>query len=588
MSAGLLNPRAAPSADPASPSPARATRSTPPNLWWAVAAACSIALIAATCLLFVPHFEVNDDIGMEIIASGRGAGGIPDPHLIFTHSLIGYAVSSAYLLAPGIPWYGLYLLTGNWVAFTVILRCWLSRRPCLSTLAWFAVTYAVFGLWPTAAPQFTMTAWLVGTAGMALVCDAAQRGQSGWRSFLPGLTLLLVCGLIRDLFLVLVVGVSAVPILVLLWEDRRAMSRVGFVSLLALVLSSLLFVGDKWLNYSDPRWTDFFRFHLTFSDLMDRHRLVGLRNKHELARQVQWSENDLRLLELWGYWDERVFTTDRVERFHQLVTTAGQYPEESRWERARAVARTAEAAVPFVMASWLLAGMSVAILRPRNGWMTLVLAGISSMCLVAFLILVVGRLPPRIAFPVGAAPMLLLLAVAPGTGPAPLRRTAVGALAMAFLVIATLLAKSLCTIWIEGTQAAIRRETYIAATREVKRLRPVALVDVDLGDRLSSLPLSPLPRDVEEGTLAWGWHARTPTYLDRVRRANLPVNYREMVGNGTLFLVRTHQLTMIQRFLAEHDRILTRVVPDVPLGQLPGWTLEPLSAQDLQAKPNAP
>jgi hypothetical protein len=377
-----------------------------------------------------------------------------------------------------------------------------------------------------------------------------------------------------------------VPTLILVWPLRRQMLFVATTAVVALVLSESLHASDRWLHYSTTEWKQFFSFHRTFSQLMDQRRLVGLENLAQLGQRVGWNDNDIQLLRLWGYWDDQVYTAERIESFRNLVLTEGRYRATTSMDRARAALQTAVPVFPYVVAGWLLSAAGLTLRSTRTHVALITLSLLAATALSTYLVLGPGRFPERVAFPVASAP-ILFAGLIPRAAIVPSMQRRVVAV-MVILAGLAILWTPITWLYRDGHDAAIRRSTYVAAVREVKQSRSAALVDVDLGDRLSSLPLAPFPRDIEEGVLAWGWHARTPTFIDRCRRAGLTLNHRDMVGNGTLFLVRPRHLAMIQQFLAEHYRLPTRAVADVPLGQIPGYTLAPLSLEELRPRPNAP
>src|ERR1700731_365684 len=80
-----------------------------------------VLVVALGSLLLHPRYHTADDIYMQFIASGRVVTDHPDEHLLFSNVAIGLALKQLYLIAPAIPWYGVYLFATLIVSFIVIV-----------------------------------------------------------------------------------------------------------------------------------------------------------------------------------------------------------------------------------------------------------------------------------------------------------------------------------------------------------------------------------------------------------------------------------------------------------------------------------
>ncbi len=132
----------------------------------------ALAAIGWTLLLlvishsFTLSFRTNDDAEMMAAVSGYD-GGPRRPEMLFTSVLIGHALRALYDLAPGVPWYGLYLhvaqilaLALTTTAIIVLSQSWSDIRRLLGIglLVVFAVGFMV-------SIQFTIVAFLLVLAG---------------------------------------------------------------------------------------------------------------------------------------------------------------------------------------------------------------------------------------------------------------------------------------------------------------------------------------------------------------------------------------------------------------------------------------
>jgi hypothetical protein len=539
-------------------------------LWSALA---SLSALLFCLLVVTPAFELDDDIRMATIASGEEAGGLPDHHLIFTSSLIGGPLSSLYLLAPDVPWYSAYLYSIQFVAWTCLLRVLLAGREFGPALAWFAILFLVVGVRLVANVQFTTTAWLLGLAGVVLGLSPLLTPQRIGGATWVGPALLGCATLIRFDASVLIVCLAALPLLALSserWVDRgRRVLGLG----LAVVVAIVVWKVDIAWNYATPEWREFFRFHAAFSAIYDYQLLESIGNELELARRVGWSPNDLKLLGEWNYLDNTVYTTDRLVQFRTLIVTEGLPEAGSRWQRAMFWSPyLKQLALPVVAANLLV------LLLPLRGqvgrlWL---LAAAASVAIGSLLLFGLGRFPPHVALPTALTPPLLVSLLANGGA-------AAGRIAprQALLLIAVVAFGiwSLVPVVSRGRDLAFRRGEFqklVAALPDGE----TAVLDVALADRLCALPLSPFPRRLTERLFSWGWHIRTPTFVERANRAGVPLEHVDMVDRPVSFVMRPEILGAIQLSLLEHHGIVTRVAYSGHFGQLPAYRLERVDIPD--------
>ena len=149
------------------------------------AAFINLVLFGLFLACATPVYETNDDLTMQLIASGFYTGH-PDAHLVFTNILIGWVLRFLYGTWAGCNWYLIFMLAVHYVALTAIAFIVMARRPGWLSI-WLYVgfflmveTHILLNL------QFTTTAFLAGTAGVLLLVDGLQPGQPAlWPKSLP-------------------------------------------------------------------------------------------------------------------------------------------------------------------------------------------------------------------------------------------------------------------------------------------------------------------------------------------------------------------------------------------------------------------
>ncbi len=148
-----------------------------------------VALFFVAIVVFCPGYDTNDDPMMSLIVAGKGTCQESDEHMVFTHFLLGWLLKSLYTAAPGIPWYGVYLLAVHTAAHVALVYMLFKQRLGWRWLLVYLTYAATVGLSLLCALQFTTTAFLAVQSGVLLgwfaflrrsMATLAQRGVAAW------------------------------------------------------------------------------------------------------------------------------------------------------------------------------------------------------------------------------------------------------------------------------------------------------------------------------------------------------------------------------------------------------------------------
>jgi hypothetical protein len=505
---------------------------------------------------------------MNMMVSGVGLTDTPIPYLLFTHVGVGFVLRGLYLAAPGTPWYGLYLLALQFLAFALsgvaLLRLGASLAATLVWLAWLAI----FGAVTLVSPQFTQVAALLAGAGI-LAClslvQAPPRTGAG-RMVLGGASLLalLLGSLVRFHAFLLALMVLLPLVLTRLAGGARRGARSAGVALLAgaVTAASLLVWAERRYYAASPGWERFFEYGALRAEFTDRQRVSYSPDRLADLRAVGWTEVDLEMLRNWFYMDPEVYSLDRL-RF-----LASRSPEiESVLRRARhldlgAILR----GVLFTSYGAALAlFLAVSQRRARSrqtAWRPLVHALWAVLLLLAFTI--VERAPPqRVWLPVLALAALAVLGEAvdrPGAGEPSLQRGAIPVLASAL------------ALFVGGSLVAHHGRSLLAMSRRHQHQHAVAMDDLrrlaPRPDQLyvvwgSAFPLEAvlpvLATPSEElrrfKILGLGVGSHEPMVQGRLRQYGIEDLYQDFYRRDDVFLVapRTpYYLDLLGRYVRQH------------------------------------
>ena len=277
---------------------------------WAIAV--NFILFSLFLTYAVPLYETNDDLTMQMIASGFYTGH-PDGHLVFTNILIGWALCFLYGTWPGCNWYLIYLLVIHFAALTAIAFLIVSRRGgWLFTLLYigffmFVETHILLYL------QFTTTAFLAGTAGLLLLVDGLQPGHRAyWPKVIIGIAFAGLMCLIREpvaLLLVIIAGPFFLERIGLAnWR------RLFGISLACTFIFLILHGINRWPYQHDPAWAEFSEYSRIRGQI---HGTPLQKLIPEAAPAVGWSKNDGWMFSQFYFSDPEVYAG--VPKMHRFL-----------------------------------------------------------------------------------------------------------------------------------------------------------------------------------------------------------------------------------------------------------------------------
>ena len=270
---------------PGSPGLPAGPRTGLPSLLWATLV--NLILFGLFLACATPVYETNDDLVMQLIASGSYTNH-PDAHLVFTNILIGQVLRFLYGTWAGCNWYLIYILVVHYVALTAIAFVVMARRPgWLSVWLYvgfflIAETHILLNL------QFTTTAFLAGTAGLLLLVDGLQPGQPAHRwKVIAGVAFVSLMGLIREPVALFLVAVACAFLV-----ERFGLAgwrRLLGAGLACVAVLFILHGVNYWAYQRNPAWAEYSEYNRLRGEIHDTplEKFIP-----EAVSAVGWSQND--------------------------------------------------------------------------------------------------------------------------------------------------------------------------------------------------------------------------------------------------------------------------------------------------------
>jgi hypothetical protein len=259
-------------------------------------------LFGTVFTLLTPGYETNDDLTMQLIASGFYTGH-PSEYLVFTSIPIGWMLRMLYEATRGFNWYFWYLVSVHWASLVALSCLFLGRSFSWRWTALYVGFFAMVEVHLLLDLQFTTTAFIAGAAGVLLLVDGLKSNQPiHWPKILLGVGFVLVMLMVREPvapFLAMV----ACPFLL----ERFGFSgwpRLVTTGLACVVLAVLIHQFNDAYYRHNPAWAEFNEYNTLRGKI---HRTALENNLMAAAPAVGWSENDAYMFHNWYFADPEVY-----------------------------------------------------------------------------------------------------------------------------------------------------------------------------------------------------------------------------------------------------------------------------------------
>jgi hypothetical protein len=280
-------------------------------------------IIAATfvlflCLFFALRWEVNDDIGMSMIAHGYGEAGIGSPNLVLSNVLWGCVVRAIPKVNGALGYSVATLLVLITVGTAVVYGLYRLGAGHVASLSALALILAR----PVLFPQFTINAGLL--AVVAVICWHLYERQKDRRELAAGCLFAFLSYLVRsrEFWLVLIVALPLLP-----WRTLFS-NRSAKAAILILVSAIALSAAIDHQAYQRYEWKAFNELKpLALEETFSAFRSMDLLKQHpDILNRHGFSANDIDLVKDWFFVDPRIANPDALKAMlHEL----GPLPEQN-------------------------------------------------------------------------------------------------------------------------------------------------------------------------------------------------------------------------------------------------------------------
>lgn len=292
---------------------------------WRELGAIAIAVAAfmmTAVLILPPRYVTVDDSFLDTIAAGVAIAAQPDSHIPYMNFLVGILLSSLYKLTDKVPFYPLFLLSGQYIANVVICgTMWTIYRDRIALipigLYLLSIAMPVLTIF-----QFSTTSAIIGIAG-GIITGAGFETENKQRrtsAIVAGIALFVLSILTRPRMGIIIIA-SFFVVMVSKYAFVRSKKLIAVTALTAGLLAvqfGLSAVNDM---YYAGRWSEFGKMVNNMYPIFDWGRANSPDNQTQL-NAVGWSRNDYRMMRQGLVFDNKIFSS---ATFAQLASVCPPY-----------------------------------------------------------------------------------------------------------------------------------------------------------------------------------------------------------------------------------------------------------------------
>lgn len=276
----------------------------------------NIAFLLIYMFVFVPNYEINDDIAIYLLSAG--AFGKANSHLVFSHHLLGLLYKWLSFLYDGIKWYSLFQYIGLFLAFESASYLLLDNWGKIKGAIFSCIINILIGYQAYVCVQYTKVAAIVTISGIVFFYYYLKKEGISKKTIFGAV--LAIFGSMFRFYMALIVGVlfavgAIIDNIVLIDETGRI--RIGLetkrvVALSTLAIIMLVLYGADGLFY-DKDWKSYKQWQLNMSSLTDFGCPTYAENS-ELYDSLGISEFDIAYYATFNMGDRDMLTDEVVKQ----------------------------------------------------------------------------------------------------------------------------------------------------------------------------------------------------------------------------------------------------------------------------------
>lgn len=277
----------------------------------------NIIIFGIIHIIFDVKYEQVDDFIIYNLYSGLD--GTYNIHGIYIHPIICIVLSLLYRIIPIINWHSIFLLSMQFICFTLIGYTILKKHNNGIAIILYAIFASVFYSTLLLLVQYTSVAALLVLTSFILLIDAVEQKEDKNIKYKLLIFFLFTLGvLLRFQSLCIILPFMGIYLVINGIEYfKRKIEKVQLVKIIKyysiLAVITVITIVSNSLIYKNDVYQQYIEFNKSRSTLHDITPINYEENK-EIFDEIGWSQNDYYMFYTFGFGDENVYAKEKIKK----------------------------------------------------------------------------------------------------------------------------------------------------------------------------------------------------------------------------------------------------------------------------------
>lgn len=291
----------------------------------------NIFIFIVVNVIFNIKYEQVDDFIMYSLYSGLD--GTYNFYSVYMHPIIGIIIGAFYRLLPMINWHTIFLLSMQFICFTLIGYTILKKHYTGTSIILYTLFVSIFYTTLLLLIQYTSVAALLILTAFFLLIDIFETNQEDKGNILKSgviFTLFTIGVMTRIQSLLIVAPFYAIYLLIYLVKykkkiiDKQRIIKLIKYYLITLLIALIVYISNLFIyniNSTYKEYNEWNKFRTTIQDIIH----IDYEKDRDIYDQVGWSKNDVYLFNTFGFGDENIFSKDNLQKIVEEKAKQGNY-----------------------------------------------------------------------------------------------------------------------------------------------------------------------------------------------------------------------------------------------------------------------
>lgn len=278
----------------------------------------NLILFGITNILFDIKYEQVDDFIIYHLYSGLD--GTYNPHGIYIHPLICFIISLLFRIVPIINWHSIFLLSMQFICFTVIGYTILKKHNNGISVILYTIFAGVFYTALLMLIQYTSVAALSILTSFIVLIDKLETKEQINAKEKVLLFVLYTLGIMTRMQSLLIVAPFMLIyfILFVIGYKRKKLEKTQLIKMLQyylvyFIITTIVYLSNMMLYQTDSVYKEYMEYNEIRTALHDLMYVDYEENK-EIFDEVGWSQNDHDMFYTFNFGDENIYSKENLQK----------------------------------------------------------------------------------------------------------------------------------------------------------------------------------------------------------------------------------------------------------------------------------